>query len=120
MAERQVVSAIRKDDTVKVMAGKEKGKTGRVLRILSKTGRVLVEKVNFVKRHTRPSQKSKGGIVEKEAPVALSNVMPVCPKCSEPTRVGRTHIEDGTRVRICRSCGQAWDVPARPKAAKKR
>ncbi len=120
MAERQVVSAIRKDDTVKVMAGKEKGKTGRVLRILPKAGRVLVEKVNFVKRHTRPSRTSKGGIIEKEAPVALSNVMPVCPKCNEPTRVGRTQLEDGTRVRVCRSCGRAWDAPARPKAAKKK
>ncbi len=120
MAERQVVSAIRKDDQVKVIAGKEKGKMGRVLRVLPKAGRVLVEKVNFVKRHTRPSQTSKGGILEKEAPIAISNVMPICPSCKEPTRVGRTRLEDGTPVRVCRSCGKAWDPAARPKAAVKK
>lgn len=116
MAERQFVS-VRKDDQVKVIAGKEKGKTGRVMRVLPKAGRVLVEKVNFVKRHTRPSQVSKGGILEKEAPIAISNVMPICPSCKEPARVGRTRLEDGTPVRVCRACGKAWDPAPRPKAS---
>jgi large subunit ribosomal protein L24 len=120
MAERQAVSAVRKDDTVKVMAGREKGKTGRVLRVLPKAGRVLVEKVNLVKRHTRPTAQSKGGILEKEAPIALSNVMPVCPNCKEAVRVGRTRVDGGASVRLCRGCGKAWDAPARPKAAKKK
>ena len=120
MAGRQAVTAIRKDDQVKVVAGKEKGKTGRVLRVLPKAGRVLVEKVNFVKRHTRPSQVSKGGILEKEAPIAVSNVMPICPNCKEAVRVGRTALEDGTPVRLCRSCGKPWDAPARPKASRKK
>jgi large subunit ribosomal protein L24 len=119
MAERTIVSAVRKDDTVKVIAGKEKGKTGRVLRVLPKSGRVVVEKVNFIKRHTRPTPQSKGGILEKEAPIALSNVMPVCPNCREAVRVGRTRLEDGTPVRLCRGCGKAWDAPARPKASRK-
>lgn len=119
MAERQVVS-VRKDDQVKVIAGKERGKTGRVLRVLPKAGRVLVEKVNFVKRHTRPSQTSKGGILEKEAPIAISNVMPICPNCKEPVRVGRTRLEDGTPVRLCRSCGKPWEPAPRPKASAKK
>ncbi|HWP34301.1 MAG TPA: 50S ribosomal protein L24 [Thermodesulfobacteriota bacterium] len=119
MEGRQVVSTIRKDDTVQVIAGKEKGKTGRVLRVLPKKGRVLVEHINIVKRHTRPSPVSKGGILEKEAPIAISNVMPVCPKCNRPTRVGRARLPDGTPVRVCRKCGEQWE-PVRPKPARKK
>jgi large subunit ribosomal protein L24 len=119
MTERMNVQAVRKDDTVKVIAGREKGKTGRVLRVLAKSERVLVEKVNVVKRHTRPSATSRGGILEKEAPIHVSNVMPVCPSCKEAVRVGKTRLDDGTPVRLCRNCGKAWDAPARPKAAKK-
>lgn len=120
MAVREVISRVRKDDTVKVIAGKEKGKTGRVLRVLPKRGRVLVEKVNFVKRHTKPSARSRGGILEKEAPIDLSNVMPVCPKCGKAVRVGFTRLADGERVRVCRACGETWEPPARPKAARKK
>ena len=120
MAERTAVSTVRKDDTVKVIAGKEKGKSGRVLRVLPKSGRVLVEKVNFVKRHTRPNPQSKGGILEKEAPIALSNVMPVCPNCREAVRVGHSRLEDGTPVRVCRNCGKPWEPAARPKASRKK
>ena len=97
---------IRKNDMVVVTAGRDRGKRGRVLRVLPKRGRVVVEGVNFVKRHTRanPQRNIKGGIVEREAGLAVANVQLVCPECSEPTRVGRRALEDGRRVRFCRRC----------------
>ncbi|MGW8208397.1 MAG: 50S ribosomal protein L24, partial [Syntrophobacteria bacterium] len=91
---------IKKNDTVMVIAGKEKGKSGKVLRILPKKDRAVVEKVNFIKRHMRPGPHSRqGGIVEKENPINISNLMVVCGKCTDPTRVGRRVLEDGSRVR---------------------
>ena len=97
---------IRRNDTVVVMAGKDRGKRGRVLKILPSTNRVIVEGVNFVKRHTKanPSQNVKGGVVEREAPLHASNVQLVCPECGAPTRVGRRELGDGRKVRICRKC----------------
>jgi large subunit ribosomal protein L24 len=97
---------IRKNDMVVVTAGRDRGKRGRVLRVLPKRGRVVVEGVNFVKRHTRanPQRNIKGGIMEREAGLAVANVQLVCPECSEPTRVGRRALEDGRRVRFCRRC----------------
>jgi large subunit ribosomal protein L24 len=98
---------IAKDDTVKIIAGDEKGKTGRVLKIYADKNRVLVEGVNFVKRHTRQrSRVQPGGIVEKEAPVHLSNVVVVCPRCGEGTRPKRSRLAEGRPVRICGECNE--------------
>jgi large subunit ribosomal protein L24 len=98
--------AIRKNDSVLVISGRDRGKRGRVLRVIPDKARLVVEGVNFVKRHTRPNpQKNiKGGIVEREAPLSASNVQLVCPECSAPTRVGRKLLDDGRRVRYCRKC----------------
>ena len=98
---------IKKNDKVMVIAGKEKGKTGKVLRIFPKKDRAVVEKVNFIKRHMRPGAHSRqGGIVEKENPINISNLMVVCGKCTDPTRVGRRVLEDGSRVRYCKKCDE--------------
>ena len=98
--------ALKKNDSVIVISGRDRGKRGRVLRVLPEERRVIVEGVNFIKRHTRPNpQKNvKGGIVEREAALAVSNVQLVCPECSNPTRVGKQILDDGRRVRICRKC----------------
>lgn len=103
---------IRKNDKVIVRAGKEKGKIGTVLKVDSERGRVIIEKVNTVKRHTKPggSAQSQGGIVEKEAPVNLSNVMLVCTKCAEPSRIGKRTLEDGSKARVCKKCGDLIDA----------
>ena len=98
---------IKKNDTVMVVAGKEKGKTGKVLKVLPKKDRAVVEKVNFIKRHMRPGAHSRqGGIIEKENPINISNLMLVCGKCTDPTRVGRRVLEDGSRVRYCKKCDE--------------
>ena len=98
---------IKKNDKVMVIAGKEKGKTGKVLRVLPKRDRAVVEKVNFIKRHMRPGAHSRqGGIVEKENPINISNLMVVCGKCTDHTRIGRRVLEDGSRVRYCKKCDE--------------
>lgn len=97
---------LKKKDKVIVLAGKDKGKTGEVLKIFADTDRVLVSKINFIKRHTRPTQTDSGGIREKEAAIHLSNCMLVCPKCSKPTRKKIDFLSDGKKVRICRQCGE--------------
>ena len=100
---------IRVNDTVEVIAGKEKGKKGRVLKVFPKDQRVVVEKINFIKRHTRPSQKSRqGGIVEKEGAIHFSNVMLVCKKCNKPVRARRLAGADGVKNRACASCGELF------------
>ena len=100
------VSAIKKNDNVLVISGRDRGKRGRVLRVIPDKQRVVVEGVNFIKRHTRPNpQKNiKGGIVEREAPLNASNVQLVCPECSAATRTGRQRLDNGRSVRICRKC----------------
>lgn len=101
---------IKKDDKVRVIAGKEKGKMGKVLKVLHGKERVVVENVNFVKRHTRPGAQSRqGGIVEKEAPLHVSNLMLVCDKCIKPMRIKIQQLEDGRRVRVCGKCGEVVD-----------
>jgi large subunit ribosomal protein L24 len=100
----------KKDDTVLVIAGRERGKTGKVVRVLRDRGKVLVERINMIKRHRKPSgPQSPGGILEKEAPLDVSNVMLLCPSCNKPTRVGRKSIEGGKRVRSCKQCGENID-----------
>jgi len=100
---------IKKNDSVMVITGKDKGKTGKVLRINRKTDRIVVEKVNMIKRHVKPSQKTKGGIMERENPIAVSNVMIYCDKCSKPVRVGKKLLEDGKKIRYCRKCEEVID-----------
>ncbi|NVM24800.1 MAG: 50S ribosomal protein L24 [Desulfobacterales bacterium] len=101
---------IRKDDKVMVIAGKEKGKIGTVLKMITKEEKAIVEKLNIVKRHTRPGGKAaKGGIIEKEAPIHISNLILVCGKCAEATRVGKKVLEDGNKVRFCKKCGEILD-----------
>jgi large subunit ribosomal protein L24 len=101
--------SIRTGDKVKILAGKEKGKEGKVLATLPHKERVIVERVNMVKKATRPTQRNpKGGILEIEAPLHVSNVMLICPKCSQPTRIGRKR-DGGTRVRVCKKCGNDID-----------
>ncbi len=100
---------IRINDTVVVIAGKEKGKKGRVLKVQPAENRVIVEQVNFVKRHSRPSQKQRqGGIVEKEGPLNVSKVMVYCKKCDRGTKVGQTVLEDGKKQRFCRRCKETF------------
>ena len=101
---------IRKNDTVMVIAGRERGKTGKVLRVLTSAGRATVERLNIVKRHSKArGPQAASGIVEKEAPIHLSNLMIMCDKCNAPVRMGKLHLEDGRSVRICRRCKEQLD-----------
>ena len=98
---------IKAGDMVAVIAGKEVGKQGKVLRIVLEKQRVTIEKINMMKKHMRPSQENQqGGIVEREGTVHLSNVMLICNKCDKGVRIGNKVLDDGTKVRICRSCGE--------------
>jgi len=98
---------VKKNDLVMVIAGKDKGKSGKILSVLSKKNRVIVEKVNFIKRHTRPSAKQRqGGIIEREGPINISNVMLICTKCNKPSGIGKKYLEDDKKVRICKKCGE--------------
>lgn len=102
---------IKKDDKVKVLAGKDKGKIGKVLKVDRKKNRLLIEKINLIKRHAKPSAKNRqGGIVEGEAPINVSNVMVMCNKCVSPTRIKMQRLEDGKKVRLCVKCGEAIDT----------
>ena len=103
---------IRKNDQVKVLSGKDKGKTGKVLEVLHANGRVRVEKIMTVKRHVkrgRMQSNPDGGIIEKYGTINVSNVMVVCPKCDKPTRVARVERADGRRVRACKQCEAKWE-----------
>ncbi len=102
---------IKKDDKIKVIAGKDKGKIGKVLKVDRKKGGLLVEKINIVKRHSKPTQQNRqGGIVEKEMPIQWSNVMVMCGKCVKPARVKMQRLEDGKKIRVCVKCGEALDT----------
>ena len=101
---------IKKDDKVKVVTGKDKGKIGKVLKVMKKKNRILVENINMAKRHSRPSAKNKqGGIVEGEAAIHWSNVMLMCNKCITPVRMRTQRLEDGKKIRVCRKCNEAID-----------
>ena len=98
---------IKKNDIVKVITGEDKGKKGKVLRVFPKKRRLVIEGINFIKRHTRPQgAQQTGGIQEKEAPISITNVMLVCPKCSQCTRIGVEFLADGMKVRYCKKCGE--------------
>ena len=99
---------IRKNDTVMIMKGKDNGKTGRVMKVLAGAGKAIVEGRNLVKKHAHKTQKNpQGGIIQIESPIALSNIMPVCPKCSKPVRVGIAAGKSGNKTRICMKCKEA-------------
>jgi large subunit ribosomal protein L24 len=101
---------IRKDDTVVIVAGKDRGKKGKVRRALPSENKVIVEGLNMIKRHSRAGRAARqAGIIELEAPVHVSNVMLVCGKCGHPTRVGFRFLADGKKVRICNSCQEVID-----------
>ena len=98
---------IKKNDKVIILSGKEQGKIGNVLKVDSEKERVMVEKINVVKRHSKPSAvNAQGGIIEKEAPIHISNLMIICNKCAEPTRTGKRILDDGSKVRVCKKCGE--------------
>ena len=101
---------VRRGDTVVVIAGKERGKRGKVLRVLTDKGRVIVERLNMIKKHQRPTQKLRqGGIIEREGPIHLSNLMLVDPRSDKPTRVGVRVLADGKKVRLARKSGEIID-----------
>jgi large subunit ribosomal protein L24 len=101
---------MRKNDRVKVTAGKDRGKTGKVLFVDRKKSRVIVEGINIVKKTKRPDQQNqKGGIIDIEAPLSISNLKVVCPKCDEAVRVKKTKLEDGKLVRVCGKCAEILD-----------
>ncbi len=99
-------SNVKKNDQVVVTTGKDRGARGRVLRVLAGEGKAVVERVNMVKKHTKPNPNKgiQGGILEREGPVQISNLMVICPECGKPSRVGRRRLEDGKGVRYCKSC----------------
>lgn len=104
-----IKSRIRRDDEVVVIAGRDKGVRGKVIRVIPADGRVLVNKVNMIKRHTRPTPNGAGGIIEKEAPIAISNVQFYCSHCKAGVRLGAKMLEDGRKVRTCHKCGEVLD-----------
>jgi large subunit ribosomal protein L24 len=105
---------VHKNDTVVVKTGNSKSKQGKVLKVFPDTNQVIIENVNIIKRHARPTQKNpQGGVVQKEGPIRASNVMVVCPKCNKPTRVGHQHIKDATSgkkktMRVCKQCNEQF------------
>lgn len=102
---------VKKNDQVKVLAGKDAGRTGRVLRVFPQRNRAIVENINTVRRHTRPNPQRnvQGGIVEREASIHLSNLQVICPDCNQASRVGYQELSDGKRVRVCKRCGSTVD-----------
>lgn len=107
----QVKLRIRRNDIVKVMRGKDRGKVGKVINVFPHKGKVIVEKVNIVKRHVRPSNVNpQGGIIEKESPIFITNVMIMCDKCNKPVRVGYRTTEGGEKFRYCKNCDEVIEV----------
>jgi large subunit ribosomal protein L24 len=102
--------SIKKNDTVLVITGREKGKKGRVLSVYPSKGRLLIERINMIRKHMKPSRKhTQGGIIEKEAPLHISNVMLICPKCNKPTRISSIFLQDDRKVRVCKKCSEVMD-----------
>ncbi|MBI5409736.1 MAG: 50S ribosomal protein L24 [Nitrospirae bacterium] len=98
---------IKRNDTVLVKTGDEKGKKGRVIAVQTAKNKLLVESINIIKKHMKPNKRyTQGGIIEKEAAIHRSNVMLVCPKCDKPTRVGQNILENGKKIRVCKKCGE--------------
>ncbi len=101
---------LRKEDQVEVIAGKDKGRVGKILRVLRDKDMAVVERINMIKRHTKPREMGQQGqIVEKEAPIHVSNLQLICPECTRAGRIGKRILEDGSKVRVCKSCGESVD-----------
>ncbi len=99
------MAKIKKDDNVKILTGKDKGKTGKVLAVFPEKERALVQGLNLVKKHMRRTKEDQqGGVIQKESSISISNLMVVCQKCSKPTRIGFSTLSDGTKIRICKKC----------------
>ncbi|MCP4749142.1 MAG: 50S ribosomal protein L24 [Desulfobacteraceae bacterium] len=104
-------SNIKKNDKVKIITGKDSGKIGKVIKVDRDKGRVLVENINIIKRHTKPTaQNRQGGIIETEAPIHFSNVMLMCNKCIKPVRIKMLKLDDGKKTRVCRKCDEQIDA----------
>ena len=97
---------IKKNDQVEVLAGRDRGARGKVLRVQPAQGTAIVERINLIKKHTRPNpqRQVQGGVLEREAPIRLSKLMVICPECGKPSRLGRRRLEDGRGVRVCKQC----------------
>ncbi|MDH3604835.1 MAG: 50S ribosomal protein L24 [Candidatus Tectomicrobia bacterium] len=100
---------IKKDDFVRIIAGRDRGKQGKVLQVYPKDERLRVERIHMIKRHTRATQQMQGGIIEREGTIHISNVMLLCAKCGRGVRVGHQVLDDGKKVRVCRRCGDVLD-----------
>lgn len=99
---------VKKDDQVEILTGKDKGRVGKILRVDPKNNKAIVEKVNIVQRHTKPNPANQqGGIIPKEALINLSNLKLICPKCSKTVRLGKKILDDGSKIRICKKCGES-------------
>ena len=104
------LSKLKKGDMVKVLAGKDKGKTGKVLTVIPEKNKIVIEKVNLIKKHKRPDQKSKGGVVEKEGAIHISKVGLICNKCNAAVRIKSKTLDDGKKIRICSKCNDVMNV----------
>ena len=104
------LNKFKKGDMVKVLAGKDKGKTGKILKAIPEKDRIVIEKVNMIKKHKKPDQKTKGGVVEKEGSIHISKVGLLCNKCNTAVRVRNKMLEDGKKVRICSKCNEVISV----------
>jgi len=110
---RQGRTYLKKDDQVEVIAGKDKGRVGKVLKILPAENKAIVERINMIKRHTKPTEMNQQGqIVEREAPIHVSNLQLICPECTKTGRIGKKILEDGTKIRFCKSCGESIEKKA--------
>ena len=105
---RQGRTYLKKDDQVEVIAGKDKGRVGKILRVYPDKDKAVVERINMVKRHTKPQEMNQQGqIVDKEAPSHVANLQLICPECTKTGRIGKKILEDGTKVRFCKGCGES-------------
>lgn len=105
---RQGRTYLKADDQVEVIAGKDKGRVGKVLKVFPQENKATVERINMIKRHTKPREMNQQGqIVEREAPIDVSNLQLICPECTQTGRVGKKILEDGTKVRFCKKCGES-------------
>lgn len=105
---RQGMTYLKKNDQVEVIAGKDKGRVGKVLRVLREDDKAVVERINLIKRHTKPQEMNQQGqIVEKESPIHVSNLQLICPECTKTGRIGKKVLDDGSKVRYCKSCGES-------------
>lgn len=110
---RKGTTYLKVDDQVEVIAGKDKGRVGKILKVLPTESKAVVERINMIKRHTKPTEMNQQGqIVEKEAPIHVSNLQLICPECTKTGRIGKKILEDGTKVRFCKSCGESIETPS--------